>query len=459
MTTLRPRDRLDAHLDGPIAETDGLCFTYPDGTHALDGIDLALPGGTLVQLRGDSGTGKTTLLRALSGLIPHFHGGQMAGRVTIGGRDTRRSRPEVLGRHAGILFQEPERQAVHRSVLRDVAFGPGNVGVAPTRLRSRVEEALADVGAGHLIDRRLDELSGGERQRVALAGVIAAGQPLVLLDEPTSQIDDAGERQLAEAIVALRESGRTIVVSGHGGTPGDAVPDLSVDLPHTGASAEHPIAFPVPAGRLVTASGLEIRRGRRVVIDGLDVVLGQGEVRALTGPNGGGKTSLLMGISGLLPLDAGSVRLGSQVVSDRPLPERFPETAMVPQDPRLYFLTQSVEEEVAFSVRRRAAGVRSARTAAALHQFDLDGLEQRHPLDLSSGQAQRVALAAAFAQEPKVLLLDEPTRGLDVRSRQLLVAALAAHAHRGGAALVATHDPVLAAALPGDPLDLPRRGR
>ena len=448
---------LAARAAAAVVRTERLGFAYPGGHRALRGVSLALAPGTLTALTGPSGGGKTTLLRALCGLIPHFHGGRMEGRVTLAGADTRAVRPEALGRRAGMLFQDPERQSVHEAVLRDVAFGLGNAGVAPWRMRAAAEAALEEAGAGALIDRRLDELSGGERQRVALAGVIACDQPLVLLDEPASQLDEGGRAALARILARLRSTGRAVVVTDHG-RANDLAADqcLYLERGALGASerspAAGPVAFPTPGGPLLDAAGISVRRGGREVVPARDLILGRGEIRALVGPNGSGKTSLLLALAGVLSPAAGEVVVAGQRVSQLPLVARFPATAFVPQDPRLYFLTESVGAEVALGLAGR--GVGTDRAAEALARFDVEGLMDRHPLDLSSGQRVRVALAAAWAQEPLLLLLDEPTRGLDRRARGRLIVALADHARRGGAAVIATHDAALAAALPGDPIAL-----
>mgnify|MGYP001821832123 CR=1 FL=1 len=446
------------------ARVENLSFAYPGGRVALRDVSLELGAGRLMVLRGDSGSGKTSLLRALCGLIPHFHGGRMDGAVFLDGRDTRTSRPEVLGRIAGMLFQDPERQSVHRSVLRDVAFGLANAGVAPQQIRPAVATALEEVGSAHLIGRRLDELSGGERQRVALAGVIACGQSVVLLDEPASQLDAAGRAALERVLGRIRSDGRSIVLSDHVGWAGrgidDAVITLRAGSPDRVEEEPEAVApdFPTPGGELLVARQLTVARAGRTILSGRDLTLARGEVRALTGANGTGKTTLLLALAGAIDAEAGEVRLAGRAVSDGPLAARFPATALVPQDPRLFFLTERVADEIAFALRAQSAAAQRRAVAEELAAFDLEGLGDHHPLDLSSGQRQRVALAAAWAQGPELLLLDEPTRGLDARRRRLLVAALARHARRGGAALVATHDPELAAALPGSPVDLGHAG-
>jgi energy-coupling factor transport system ATP-binding protein len=174
-------------MTGALVRARGLCFAYgADAPPALAGIDLEIAAGEVLLLEGPSGGGKSTLLRALSGSVPHFHGGRFAGRVEVAGMDTMVAPPAKVARMAGLVFQDPEAQAVLGAVDRDVAFGLESAGHPPPEIPARVRAALGAVGAGHLERRRIITLSGGERQRVALAAVLACGPRLLLLDEPTS---------------------------------------------------------------------------------------------------------------------------------------------------------------------------------------------------------------------------------------------------------------------------------
>ena len=193
-----------------LARIERLTFSYPRSAPALRDVSLAIEPGEVVLLLGPSGSGKSTLLRALAGLVPHFHGGRFEGKVHVAGRDTRTCRPAELAGDVATLFQDPEEQVVLTNVTREVAFGLENVGVAPQRIVPRALAALASVGASALAERATAELSGGELQRVCLASVLALEPKLLLLDEPTSQLDERGADDLLALAVEL---GGTVVLS------------------------------------------------------------------------------------------------------------------------------------------------------------------------------------------------------------------------------------------------------
>ena len=204
-------------------------YRYPDAARpALDGVSLDVEQGELVLVLGESGSGKSTLLRAALGLVPSFHGGELAGRVVSEGLDTREHSPAQIARHVGLVFQDPESQLVMRRADHEVAFGLENLGCDPREILSRAEQALTAVAAGHLAERETGKLSGGEQQRVAIASVLAMGQSTLLLDEPTSQLDPIAAEELLALVTRInRDRGITVVLAEHrtvadlrGGRPG-----------------------------------------------------------------------------------------------------------------------------------------------------------------------------------------------------------------------------------------------
>jgi len=428
---------------------DRVRYRYPGAAEeVLRDASLTVAAGEIVLLAGASGSGKSTFLRALCGLVPHFHGGRFGGRVVVDGLDTRVAHAAETCARAGILFQEAETQSVFGEVLRDVAFGLRTRGADAAAIPDAARRALAAVGAARLAGRRVDSLSGGERQRVALAGVLAPAPAVLLLDEPTSQLDEAGAEALAGTLRALAATGVAIVAAehridrlAHVATRVLAVADGGV-RPYVAPPPLEP-ARPSTHGPVVLrARGLAARRGEREVLRGLDLAVRAGAVVAVHGPNGAGKSTLLRLLAGLDVPTAGALELDGVDITDVPAERRFPALATVVQDPGRHLLCERVVDEVALGLGADGA----PRVARALRDLDLDAFAQRHPRDLSVGERERVAVAAALAAAPRVLLLDEPTRGVDPLRRAALAGLLRRHAAAGGAAVVATHDAAFAAA-------------
>ena len=428
-----------------LASVRGLSFSYPGREPALRDVTLDLEPGEVVAVFGPSGSGKSTLVRALAGLVPHFHGGRFEGKVEVAGLDTRRTRPADLAGAVATVFQDPEDQVVFGRVANEVAFGLENIGTPPERIWPRVDAGLAEAGIEHLVDRRTETLSAGELQRVCLASVLALDPALLLLDEPTSQLDPDGAEALLDLAVELDSA---VVVS----EQRPALPlercdrvlfleagRLLLDAPRDSAldwlGANRPGYLP---GEAVTlrddqGEGEALCRLQDVmysyvdqpVLNGVSVTLRRGEIVALTGPNGIGKTTLAKIAAGLLTAAEGTV-------------ERRGRACYLSQDPGRYLVTDRVEDEVALAV-----GGDRGRARATLGEVGLAGLERRHPRDLSSGERERLALAAVLVADPQILILDEPTRGVDPPRKAELAELLHRDAARR-ATLVVTHDLVFA---------------
>ena len=429
-----------------LAEVEGLSFTYPDATEpALRGVSLRIEAGEVIAVLGPSGCGKSTLVRALAGLVPHFHGGRFGGVVRVAGADTRSTRPADLAGTVAVVFQDPEEQIVMTGVEHEVLFGLENLGVPCRDLRARARDALEAVGAAHLAGRRVDRLSGGELQRVCLASALALEPRLLLLDEPTSELDPEAADEFLDLVGELaQERGTAVVVAEQrparslthatrvlfldgGSVVLDANRDDALDWLRSRRPAFLPRQHVLPGetvggGELVCRlDGVKFSYGGPAVLDGASLDLRRGEVVGLTGPNGVGKTTLARIAAGLLDAELGVV-------------DRRGSAGYLPQDSGRYLVRERVDEEVALGGRD---------PSSALRDLSLEALVDRHPRDLSSGERERVALAAVLAAEPDLLVLDEPTRGLDPERKEQLASLVRAQSALR-ATLVVTNDLVFA---------------
>ena len=434
-----------------IARLSRLTYWYPNGRDAaLRDIDLSIDDGLTV-VAGPSGGGKSTLLRVFNGLVPHFHGGRIAGAAEVAGQNVFETPTRRLARTVGFVFQDPELQTVYDVVDREVAFGLENLAVPAREIPARVEEALEAAGIAHLAGRRVKTLSGGERQRVAIASALAVKPRIVVLDEPTSQLDPDGAAMVLASAIGVARDGRAVVVSEHRMERLAQAARAMIVVDGGAATAVEPSAWSVPAvihapprtsalgPEAWSVHGVTAGFGDRIVLDGVELAGRAGEVLALSGPNGGGKTTLLRVIAGALSPQKGRV-------------ERRPgRIAYLPQNPTALLHRPTVRSEVSFTLER--SGEREL-PEVALRAFGLLQAADRYPRDLSCGERQRAALAAVLPGRPGLVLLDEPTRGMDAPARDALVRAVAALRDAGAAVVLATHDSALRDALADRSVDV-----
>jgi energy-coupling factor transport system ATP-binding protein len=475
---------------------DRVSVTYTDADEpVLSGVDLRVPEGELCLVIGRTGSGKSTLLGCVNGLVPHFTGGRLSGRVLVDGRDTREHRPRDLADVVGVVGQNPASTFVADTVEDELAYTMESLGIAPDVMRRRVEDTLDLLGLTELRDRPVATLSGGQAQRVAIGAVLTAHPKVLVLDEPTSALDPGAAEDVLAAVQRLvHDLGLTVLMAEHrlervvqyadsilwlpgGGAPVElgapaevmnrspiAPPVVELGralrwspLPLTVREARRPavalraklpaeppaVVRPVPGDVVGELSRVSVRYGAVAALREVDVRVRAGETVALMGRNGAGKSSLLGALTGLVRAAGGRVRVAGTDPRELRGRELIRRVGLVPQQPADLLCGESVREECAAADRdvEAPAGTASALLARIAGEID----PSRHPRDLSEGQRLALALAVVLTAAPPLLLLDEPTRGLDYPAKARLVAALRELAAEGHAIVLATHDVELAA--------------
>ncbi|MFD4151814.1 ABC transporter ATP-binding protein [Streptomyces hydrogenans] len=528
---------------------ENVSVTYEDAAGpTLRGVDLTVPEGELVLLVGPSGVGKSTLLGAVSGLVPHFTGGTLSGRVTVDGRDTRTHHPRELADLVGTVGQDPLAHFVTDTVEDELAYGMESLGLAPAVMRRRVEETLDLLGLAELRDRPIATLSGGQQQRVAIGSVLTTHPKVLVLDEPTSALDpSAAEDVLAVLQRLVHDLGTTVLMAEHRlervvqyadrvlllpeavlGTPAEIMAVAPVHPPVvalgrlaewdplpltvrdarrragelrarlTGRHPAGPLPRPArpapapgphtpdgpvsappasearrsgggaPASRaakslfrrrrapapapeaeadapLVDVDRLAVRRGRVEALRQVDLRVAPGEVVALMGRNGAGKSTLLSTLVGMIAPTSGTVRVSGLAPHATDPRDLIRRVGLVPQEPRDLLYAETVAEECAAA--DADAGAPPGTCRALVTELVPGVTDATHPRDLSEGQRLALALAVVLTAAPPLVLLDEPTRGLDYAAKARLVVRLRALAAAGHAIVLATHDVELAAEL------------
>lgn len=448
---------------------------------AVTGLELAVEPGERVLLLGPSGAGKSTLLHALAGVLGGEEDGAATGELTIDG-----AAPLARRGVAGLVLQDPDTQAVLARVGDDVAFACENLGVPRAEMPARVRAALDDVGLDVPLDRSTSALSGGQKQRLALAGVLAMQPRLLLLDEPTANLDPDGVRDVRDAVErSTARTGATLLVVEHrvdvwvdlvdrvvvlgstgevvaDGTPAAVLDDAREVLAAAGVwlPGEQPRRFASrggPASPALSARALDIGRpvfGRRrpeLVASGIDLEIDQGRATAVLGPNGAGKSTLALTLAGLLPPAGGevvaseAVRAGASAHPHRWTSAQLADrVAMVFQEPEHQFLTARVGQELRLGARDDPE---RRRAEELLERLGLGRLADANPFTLSGGEKRRLAVASALVRRPAAIVLDEPTFGQDRLTWGVVVELLAELRDEGRAVLTVTHDEHLVAAL------------
>lgn len=469
---------------------ENVTFRYADTeTPALRDVDLSIDEGELCLVTGRTGVGKSTLLGAVNGLVPRFTGGHLSGRVSVAGQDTASRPPQEFARLVGVVGQDPLAGFVTDTVEEELAYGMEQIGLESAVMRKRVEETLDLLGIAELRRRALRTLSGGQQQRVAIGAVLTSHPKVLVLDEPTSALDPTAAEDVLAAIIRLvHDLGTTVLIAEHrvervlqyadrllhlrgDGTVRDGDPatlmvdsDVAPPVIRLGRLANwHPLplsvrdarrkaeplrdrlsnrlpeAVPVTTGPVrLSADRLTVTYGRTIAVRDVNVELRAGEVIALMGRNGSGKSSLLWALQGSGPRHRGTVDVSGTDPGDVGSHTARSLVGLVPQNASdlLYLDTVAAECRQSDTESDVASG-----TCRQLLDTLAPGIpDDRHPRDLSEGQRLALVLAVQLASAPDVVLLDEPTRGLDYHAKHRFTEVVRRLAAEGRSVVIATHD-------------------
>ncbi|MGE5224143.1 MAG: ABC transporter ATP-binding protein [Omnitrophica WOR_2 bacterium] len=442
-------------LKEPALFVENLTFRYRDRTDiALQGVSVSVDPGELLLLAGASGSGKTTFIRCVNGLIPRNYKGELNGRIRINGQETTGMPLSRISQMVGTVLQDPERQILGTRVISEVAFGLENLGMARPEIFERVDAALDHLGIAHLRDRETFNLSGGEKQKVALAGVLAMRPNILLLDEPLASLDPASAQEALALFRRLCDEGMTLVLVEHRvedvlGIHPDRVlfmengqvrflgpveglihvvnyheikmpAPLIIEraaadppLPEVHISSERVGGLPETLVEFENVS-FDYESGVEV-LNGINLKINRGDVIAVLGPNGAGKTTLVKHAIGLLKPRSGRVLVDGRSTRDLSVAQIAGVLGYVFQSPSHMLFAPTVEEELAFGPTNLGHGPEAIRkeVSEAIGIVNLKGYEQQPPLALSFGQQKRVSIAAILAMRSRILVMDEPTAGQD----------------------------------------------
>lgn len=449
-----------------MVEFREVSFSYAAGgqKNGLNNINLTIGEGELVLLCGESGCGKTTVTRLVNGLIPHYYEGELHGEVLIDGKNVSMLPLYETARMVGSVFQNPRSQFFNVDTTSELAFGAENMGLPETEIRQRLHRVSGEFQIENLMGRNIFQLSGGEKQKIACASVSVGDPQVLVLDEPTSNLDDKAIEELRRLIQIWKSKGKTIIVAEHRLYFLRELTDRAIYMQNgcvreiysacefkklSALSLEQMGLRPLALDGLTrekskasrSAAGLDLSEFRfcyksahspAINMDRLSVP--QGEIIAVIGHNGAGKSTFARCLCGLEKRAKGEVGFKKEKLTTK---QRLKKCYMVMQDVNHQLFAESVLDEVLLSMTEEDED----KASAILDSLDLLHLKELHPLSLSGGQKQRVAIAGALASDREIIIFDEPTSGLDLRHMKEVAGNLHKLAAMGKTLFVITHDP------------------
>ncbi|MBM3308708.1 MAG: ABC transporter ATP-binding protein [Candidatus Altiarchaeales archaeon] len=431
----------------PLVEFKKVSYKYPDARkNALSNFNLKVNKGEFILVRGPSGSGKTTFLKCINGLVPHYSGGVFQGRVFVNGLDTIKNSIEGISQSVGFIFQDPENQIICSTVEGEIAFGLENKKTPRGQIGRKMAKIAKELEMQPLLKRQISELSSGEKQKVILASVLALEPEILLLDEPSSQLHPESAEKLNAILSKLnKEKNITVILVDHNFNPAGKLKkvDRVINLGQQDKACIHakPKKVKKTGKVVVRIYNLHYSYAGKKALDGINLKIREGEFVSIIGPNGSGKTTLLKHFNGLLKPSRGDVFIHGVNTRTAIVEELAKTVGFLSQNPNDYLFCDTVEDEVKFTLKNLGLG------------GDVDGMlvslslkEHKHcyPRDLSGGERQRVALASVLIANPKIIVLDEPTRGIDFKSKKKMVEILQSMKSEGKTIVIATHDMDLA---------------
>jgi len=492
-----------------LIEINNVTFTYAEGKKpALNDVSLSIKDSEFILIAGPSGCGKSTLCRCINGLVPSFYGGKISGSVTVQNINTLHTPTKEMAKTVGMVFQDPENQLIATDVEREIAFGLENLGLSKTLMAKRIEEVLDTVGIDHLRHRQITTLSGGEKQKTAIASVLVLHPEILVLDEPTSELDPKGAEEVIQLVKRLNEEfGLTVLLVEHridrvlqsvdrlilmnngmiayDDNPRDWIHHVGDTLPDIGVPPITRLSVALQKKNIDTKTPLTIKEGRQnfssvfkskkfkktdfssirksknsndsvvaiknlwykypdspTILRGINLSISKGEFVSLIGRNASGKTTLAKMLNGLLKPTKGTVEINGINTTKTSVENLARDVGYVFQDPNVHLFADTVEEEITFMMHNLGFSPKSIEESLEkmLTQFNLNYCRYAYPRSLSTGEKQRVALSSVLAANPQLLILDEPTRGLDYELKKTLMHRLKTYQQNGGTILLITHD-------------------